>query len=122
MIIEFTENLMNLLKILSSIHPPINASSILLKVGVNETGHRSFSIDIGGCDFDNMTTIAIFQLCATSPDCINESSKWPMSSESTNAKSHRIQFGILSGPKFYQYFGTGKQKQNTADQNLHFLY
>ena len=39
----------------------MNASSILLKVGVSEICRRSFSIDVGGCDFGNMTIFAIFQ-------------------------------------------------------------
>jgi len=50
------------------------------------------------CDFGNVTTFAIFQMCVTSPDCIDELNKWKMGSESANAKSRRIQFGILSGP------------------------
>jgi len=47
--------------------PLINASTILLKVGV-----RSFSIDLGECDFSNMTTVAIFQMRGTSTDGIDE--------------------------------------------------
>ena len=75
----------------------MNAPSILLKVGVSEIGRRSFSIDVGGCDFGNMTTSAIFQMRGTSPDCIDDLNKWQMRFESVNANSSRIQFGILSG-------------------------
>jgi len=45
-----------------------------------------------------MKTFAIFQMHGTSPDCIDELNMWQMGSESVNAKSRRIQFGILSGP------------------------
>jgi len=44
----------NLLEISSSIQPPINVSSILLKVGVNELGRKSFSIEVGGCHLGNI--------------------------------------------------------------------
>jgi len=91
----------NLLEISSNIQPPINVSSILLKVGVNEIGRISFSIKVG--DLGNMTTLSrIFQMRETSPDCIDELNMWHMGSESANAKSRRIQFGILSGPKVFR--------------------
>jgi len=69
-----------------------------IKVGVNEIGRKSFSIDVGGCDFGNMTTFALFQMRGTSSDCIDELNKWQMGSESANAKLCKIQFGILSCP------------------------
>ena len=50
----------------------MNAPSILLKAGVDEVGRRSFSIDVGECDFGNMTTLAIFLIRGTSPDCIDD--------------------------------------------------
>ena len=82
----------------------MNASSILLKVGVSEIGRRSFSIDVGGCDFGNMTTFTIFQRRGRHfPDCIDELNKWQIGYESANAKSRKIQFGILSGPTDFVY-------------------
>jgi len=91
----------NLLETSSSIQPPINVSIILLKVGVNEIGRKSFSIVVGGCDFSNITAFAIFQMGGTSLDSIDELNKWQMGSESANAKSRRIQFGILSNSVYW---------------------
>jgi len=49
-----------------------------------------------GCNFGNMTTIAIFQIRGTSPDFIDELNRSQIGSESANIKSRRIQFVKLS--------------------------
>ena len=81
----------------------MNASSILLKVGVSEIGRRSFSSDVGGCDFGNMTTFAIFQMRGTSPDCINELNKWQIGVESANVNHAKSYSEYYLVPQIFVY-------------------
>ena len=62
-----------------------------------------FSIDVGGCDFGNMTTFAIFRIRGTSPDSIDESNKWQIGSESVNAKSRKSNSEYYLVPQIFVY-------------------
>lgn len=102
--------LSNLAYIIVSIHLPMNDSRIIFNVDVNAVCRRSFATEIGKYVLGIRTTFAIFQGFGTVACWTDDLKMWQIGSESANVKSHRNQFGILSGPADFRILIAGKKK------------